>query len=137
MGKDKSEKIATGDCFVWTGKYAINNFNKVSPQFISPTGNPLTGNPLIIHASFKILYKPITIAHAFLEDDNLVYDKAGRKYVVSRKSDYYAKKHKFKAGSEIFVTKIKEFKKYTCKELYDLMVAGGHKFQKFGIETDF
>ena len=132
-------KYKFGDCFVWTGRFAIKNLSLQASKMLSPIKSKFFGTPKVIHAVFKNENTGETVGHAFLQDDKYVYDKISNKnkYRVVEIHSYYKEGLAFdKYGKEIKL-KIVSIIEHSFKDLFQLMFDDGGKFGKYGIKTDY
>ena len=135
MAKKKNE---LGDCFEWTGKFAMD-YRRKKIQ-LAPTGEEFYGIPTVVHAVYKDCRVPLnkTTGHAFIMDDLYVYEKSSTKidYKKSEIKDFFERLVLFKISENIYYMYIVDYKTHTFDELEELMANNGGKFCAYGITYD-
>lgn len=102
-----------GDCYFIAGKFALDNVKSID-------GNHFIGKPYLVHAQVfgQGAISGLPYGHAFIEDDENVYDFSNDRKIVFPKEVYYAL-----GGIE---KKAPLYFKYTFKEAQRKMIDLGH-----------
>ena len=117
-----SKKNKGGDCYVVAGKIATEVFNK-DIDFI--------GKPYLVHAEVTGQgdIKGIKYGHAFIEDDENVYDFSNNRKIIVPKQVYYY-------FGKINPYDEKKYQKYTFEEAREKMLSSGH-YGCWDIDVEF
>jgi len=131
------KKKKLGDCFQWTGRFALYNSKSDPSEILTPTNEKFYGVPKVIHAVFKDS-QGLIVSHAYLQDEKFVYEKLSnrKKYKVIDITTYYKEGLLFKINGEPVKMKLDSFAEHTFENLVDLMVKDGGNFGRYGIESD-
>jgi len=114
LAKGKKLKIGGGDCYYIAGQFAMDNI-------FSPKKIDYVGTPYLVHAEVQgqghIAH--IRYGHAWVEDDENVYDFSNGRELVIPKPLYYA-------IGQISTDNPKKYQKYTFAEARQKMVQTKH-----------
>jgi hypothetical protein len=133
---DKKKK-ATGDCTTWTGRFALKNVGMNVSEILTPFKEAFVGTPKVVHAAFKGVDE-ITAGHAFLQDDEFVYEKKANveDYSIFNRKEYYTHGVMFNLYGTPTRMKIVDHVEHAFDELVDLMVGDGGRYGLYGVTTD-
>ena len=110
-----------GDCYVVAGQLALEIKNK---------NIDYKGTPYLVHAEVKhSAIEGLRYGHAFIEDDENVYDFSNSREIIMPKQLYYY-------FGDINPRDKKKYRKYTFKEAREKMLSTGH-YGCWDIEVDY
>ena len=110
-----------GDCYVIAGQLALEIKNK---------NIDYKGTPYLVHAEVKhSQIEGLRYGHAFIEDDENVYDFSNNREIIMPKQLYYY-------FGDINPRDKKKYRKYTFKEAREKMLSTGH-YGCWDIEVDY
>ena len=110
-----------GDCYVVAGQLALEIKNKKIDY---------KGTPYLVHAEVRhSQIEGLRYGHAFIEDDENVYDFSNNREIIMPKQLYYY-------FGDINPRDKKKYRKYTFKEAKEKMLSTGH-YGCWDIEVDY
>lgn len=111
-----------GDCYIVAGRFAMNNVDSIG-------GNSFEGTPYLVHAQVhgQGALQGIPYGHAFIEDDEWIYDFSNGRELIIPKDIYYL-------IGKIQTTKPRHYK-YTFEEAKRKMVETG-TYGSWDLETE-
>jgi hypothetical protein len=111
--KEEGGLIGDGDCYVIAGKIALNNTKGLK-------GIDFIGEPYLVHAEVtgQGEISGIRYGHAWIEDNELVYDFSNGNEIILPKTLYYSVAR--------VVREEPKYYRYTFKEAQDKMLSSGH-----------
>lgn len=111
--KEEGGLIGDGDCYVIAGKIALNNTRGLK-------GIDFIGEPYLVHAEVtgQGEISGIRYGHAWIEDNELVYDFSNGNEIILPKTLYYSVAR--------VVREEPKYYRYTFKEAQDKMLSSGH-----------
>jgi hypothetical protein len=126
MAKGK-KIVGGGDCYYVAGQFAMaENFSPLAPADID-----FIGTPYVVHAEVKGQgpLEGIRYGHAWVEDDENVYDYSNKRELIIPKNLYYS-------IGDIEIDNPKKYRKYTFQEARRKMVENRH-YGQWDIEVDY